>query len=228
MRLRRVGAWGVVASWVAGALVACSSGHHGAATAVADLTKFGVHTSDLPKGWQPLQSSRGSGRQQQQLLACGHSGDTARHVVHQSSAAYQADPASPQITAVASQVERMQSRADVTADAATATSERVRSCYETVVGAQLAQSLKPGARVRSVRFTAAPVGHTYPANVVALNSGRAEVLSGGRMTIVYFDSASISGPGVEVHVDFTGYGHPTGKALERHVILLVAARASAA
>jgi hypothetical protein len=224
----RAGCVSLAVAFTAQLLVACSSDQRDTGSHDVALSRITVQRSDLPRGWQPLRSPPGTAndRDQEAALACGHAPGTDSHVVQRVHSQFQNDPNSRQIVGVTSQVERMRSQADVDTDVSTLTSKRALACYRAVLRKQLPRTLKAGARLMSVRFTAKAVRDSYPTNVVALETGRAKILSGGQATIMFFDLAHITGPRLEALVAVTAVGRPADPRLEQQVIALVAHRAA--
>lgn len=192
------------------------------------LAAINLTAKDLPAGWTAAPATPTSGadaaRAQAQIAACVG----GRNTYPDSTGVTQSPDFSQGEATISSQVTAYRSQQDVDSDVAMLSSPKIDSCYAAEAKAQAAGSLPAGATISAVSVHVTPHPSGEPANVAAMVVGTISVTASGQQVTVYDTSALITGPKVEVDVDFENIGQPLPGALQDHLIAVVAGRARTA
>jgi hypothetical protein len=123
---------------------------------------------------------------------------------------------------ISSEAQSYKSQADLDNDVTELKSPKLKACYETLLRTSALSSLPSGSTVNSVSVTITPGS----GNVIEILSAALAVTSGGQDVTLYDDTATITGPLIEVSIDFENVGAQVPATLEQSVIAAVAARAA--
>ncbi|MCW2529054.1 MAG: hypothetical protein JWM76_3914 [Pseudonocardiales bacterium] len=127
---------------------------------------------------------------------------------------------------VTSSATTYKSQADIDADIAILNNPNISGCYEQLFQAQLAKTLPAGSSVTGVTIKITPGTNGGPANVAAIGQGTITVTASGKPVTIYLAVAFITGPLLEVELDFENPTQPVPATIFSGLVTAVATRAS--
>lgn len=192
----------------------------------ARLAAIALQAGDLPSDWRATASAQDAYEAQTQAQMASCLG--VRNTFKDRTGMAQSPDYTQGDATISSQVSAYRSQGDIDNDVAMLKRSKIDKCYADVVRREAASALPDDATVESVSVHTTPQPSGRPDNVAATIVAKMTVSTSGQTVQLFDDTALISGPRIEVEVDFQSVGQPVPAALQSQVIAKVASRAAAA
>jgi hypothetical protein len=127
---------------------------------------------------------------------------------------------------VTSSATRYRSQRDVAADTALLRKPRFNACLRNAGRKELSTGLPAGASLESLSFRMKPGSKSGPRNVVGAGTATVILRATGRTIRMYMNVYFITGPRIEVELDFLGVGAPIAHRVQQRAVARVARRAA--
>lgn len=128
---------------------------------------------------------------------------------------------------ISSKATGFKSQADVDSDVAALTGTKSSGCFKALFKEQVAMSLPPGSKVKSIDITIKPGNAGGPNNVVATGTGKIAVTVQGQTLELFVGAAFVTGRQIEAEIDFMNVGSPVPADVQSALIAKVASRTAA-
>jgi hypothetical protein len=212
------------------ALTACSSSSsNGAPDAPAAptphrLSAIVLRGGDLPNTFHrsaPSRGHAGDAAKDAALVACAGGRNTKKGQLSTAKADFHRG--ANQVTSSAT---RYRSQRDVAADTALLRKPRFNTCYRNAGRKELSTGLPAGASLESLSFRFKPGSKSGPRNVAGTGTGKVTLTANGQTIKIYMNVYFITGPRIEVELDFAGFGAPIAHRVQQRAVARVARRAA--